>query len=271
MSPLPSRAFLHDASLLAARLAGREGKALLAGLRPLASRAKGSPDDPVTDADLAVEKRILAGIAAKYPDHGLYGEESGFLVPERPFTWVVDPIDGTGNFAAGLPLFAVSIGLLHERVPVAAAAFSALERATYRAERGGGAWKGALRLRLPDLPPPPSPFVGLSPRRNIRPYYPRLLGQVGKIRRLGSAVLHLLAVAAGGFHACFDERARCHDLAAAILVLREAGGTLLGLDGSAIERFDLDPDRLGESIPCVAGSGISARWLLDLVSASPVE
>ncbi|HKB15916.1 MAG TPA: inositol monophosphatase family protein, partial [Planctomycetota bacterium] len=124
MAPLPSRAFLHDASLLAARLASREGKALLAGLRPSSARAKGSPDDPVTDADLAVEKRIFAAIAARHPDHGFYGEEGGFVAPERPFTWVVDPIDGTGNFAAGLPLFAVSIALLHEGAPVAAAAYS---------------------------------------------------------------------------------------------------------------------------------------------------
>ncbi len=262
----PSCAFLRDASLFAGRLAGREGKALLARDRPAPSRAKGSPDDPVTDDDLAVEKRIFAAIGARYPAHGLYGEESGFLAPERPFTWVVDPIDGTGNFAAGLPLFAVSIALLHEGVPVAAAAFSALERVTYRAERGGGAWKGARRLRLRDLPPASSPIVGLQPRRGMRPYLPRLLGEVGKIRRLGSAVLHLLAVASGAWQAGLDERARCHDLAAAILILREAGGVLLRLDGSPIERFDLDPDRLREAIPSVAGSAASSRWLLGLMT-----
>ncbi|MCI0585252.1 MAG: inositol monophosphatase [Planctomycetes bacterium] len=267
MTPLPSRAFLRDASRFAARLAGREGKAILAGLRPSLARPKGSPDDPVTDADLAVERRIFAEIAAKYPDHGLYGEESGFLAPERPFTWVVDPIDGTGNFAAGLPLFAVSIALLHERAPVATAAFSALERVAYRAERGGGAWKGARRLHLQDRPPAPSPIVGLQSRRGMRPYLPRFLGQVGKFRRLGSAVLHLLAVASDAFDAGLDETARCHDLAAAALILREAGGVLLRFDGSPIEGFDLSPPRLRDAYPGVAGSPVRARWLLDLVSA----
>jgi myo-inositol-1(or 4)-monophosphatase len=261
----PSRTFLLEAAVFAERLASREGRALLRRLGPSPAREKGSPDDPVTDADLAVEKRIFAAIAARYPDHGFFGEECGFVSAARPFTWVVDPIDGTGNFAVGLPLFAVSIALLYEGAPVAAAAFSALERATYRAHRGGGTWKGARRVLLEEIPVPASPIVGLQPRRGMRPYLPGLLARVGKIRRFGSAVLHLLAVASGGFHASLDERARCHDLAAASLIVREAGGVVLRLDGSPLERFDLAPERMADPLPCVAGSPASARWLLGLL------
>ena len=76
------------------------------------------------------------------------------------------------------------------------------------------------------------------------------------------------SVASGPFHASLDERARCHDLAAALLILLEAGGVLLRPDGSGIERFDLDPQRLREPIPCVAGSEASARRLRELVGAS---
>ena len=111
------------------------------GLAEDTIRTKTGHFDIVTEADVASERLIFDTIREAFPDHGFHGEESaGHRLPDEPWFWVVDPLDGTTNFAHGLPIFAVNMALIHDGLPVLGVTCDPSSGRTYWAERGGGAW-----------------------------------------------------------------------------------------------------------------------------------
>ena len=189
--------------------------------------------DRVTDVDRAVQSRLMTGIAARFPDDGVVAEEDAAGVGiDGEFVWVVDPLDGTNNYALGIPCYAVAIGVLCAGEPYAGVVHDPNTGFTWRAVRGGGAFVGDRRITLDARALSPSSNVsvrvpldpGLAPvtQQWLRRY---------KLRAFGSVALHLVYAAIGAIDLVIDHRAAVWDVVAGAIVLLEAGGVISDTDG----------------------------------------
>ena len=193
--------------------------------------------DIVTDADLASEEYIREELGRRFPDIPFFGEESGGA--ERGLRWVVDPLDGTKNFARGLDIFAVSVALVREDHPVAGVVHIPTKSLTVWAYEGGGAYAGERRLLLDEGLPLSESFIATGfPHGNpelVDPYTEglrRVLKRAMAVRRLGSAAYDLAMVAYGLFDAFWEFGLAPWDTAAGAVIVREAGASLSEIDGS---------------------------------------
>ena len=230
----------------AARAAGRLLLDALPASRRVAS--KSSVIDLVTEMDTRVEALILERLRAAFPDDAMLGEESGAVAGRSGRRWIVDPLDGTTNYAHGVPIFAVSIALeTRERIELGVA-YLPSDDELYAAEPGAGA-------SLNDAPLAVSTTATLDesllvtgfpydarerPDNNLREYAAFALRSRG-VRRSGSAVADLAYVAAGRFDAYWELRLHAWDVAAGMLLVEEAGGRVTGIAGA---RLDLDAPSL---------------------------
>jgi myo-inositol-1(or 4)-monophosphatase len=183
--------------------------------------------DVVTAMDRAVEAFIRREIGARFPGDAIIGEEEGGAAGER--LWLIDPIDGTANYARGLPHYCVSIGYLEDRVPVLGAIYDPSQDWLYAAERGGGAWLDDRRMQVSAGASMDAATVecGWSLRRSNDDYLAllgRLLRAGAQVRRAGSGALGLADVAAGRTEAYCELHINAWDCAAGIVLVREAGG-----------------------------------------------
>ena len=185
--------------------------------------------DVVTAMDHDVERFVRGAIAARYPDDAIIGEEGGGHAEGNERVWLIDPIDGTANYARGIPHYCVSIGYLEHGVPTVGAVHDPSHDWLYSAARGDGAWRGDERLavsRCADLAAA-TIECGWSTRRGTADYLAlvaRLLVAGGAVRRVGSGALGLADVAAGRSEAYCELHINAWDCAAGILLVREAGG-----------------------------------------------
>ncbi|WP_100811923.1 MULTISPECIES: inositol monophosphatase family protein [unclassified Microbacterium] len=199
--------------------------------------------DIVTEADREVERLIRDRIAQARPDDGFFGEESAAEEGSSGLTWVVDPIDGTVNYAYGIPAYAVSIGVV-EGPPdpatwtaVAGVVNNPATGELFRAARGEGAHLGSQRLAIRDEPDASGALIatGMSYDAERRTQQFEILGRVlplaRDIRRIGAASLDLAFVAAGRLDAYYEWGLWPWDMAAGSLLVREAGGIVGGLGG----------------------------------------
>ena len=215
--------------------AGRVARAQ-ARLRPSDVRRK-AVGDFVTAVDLRIEAELRRGLERLLPDAGFLGEETDAAELDRDWVWVVDPIDGTSNFARGLPCFAVSVALLDRGAPVLAAVHCAPERALYTAVRGQGARREGRRVRAGAGRFDDGAMVGCQWFRGCADmtFLARLQSRGARIRTFGSSVTQLVDVVAGRLDANVQQQGRIWDIAAAGLVAREAG--LLLTDWSGVPVF----------------------------------
>jgi myo-inositol-1(or 4)-monophosphatase len=183
--------------------------------------------DVVTEMDREVERFIRAAITARFPGDAIIGEEEGGGVGDR--LWLIDPIDGTANYARGLPRYCVSIGYLERGVPTLGAIYDPSHDWLYSAARGEGAWRDGERLAVSTCAEIDAATVecGWSTRRPTAAYVD-LLAHVmeagAAIRRAGSGALGLADVAAGSAEAYAELHINAWDCAAGIVLVREAGG-----------------------------------------------
>jgi myo-inositol-1(or 4)-monophosphatase len=208
-------------------------------------RRKGEGDF-VTAIDVRLERSIRRALEERHPDHGFLGEESGAARPDAQFQWVIDPIDGTSNFAQGLPVYAVAVACLHDRDPVAAAVWAAPNAARFAAARGLGAWFDGRRLRSRDLALDDAAVVGAQWLRGA--HESRLLRALAasgaRVRVFGSTVTQICDVAAGRLLANVQTQGRIWDVAAPFLIAEEAGCSVTDWKGTPILPFpDLATDR----------------------------
>ncbi|MCC6671653.1 MAG: inositol monophosphatase [Planctomycetes bacterium] len=223
--------------LASARVSVAEAYALVLrrGVRGVRARRKGVGDF-VTTVDLAAERLLRARLLREYPDHGFVGEEQGVHGAGREFVWVIDPIDGTSNFARGIPVFAVSVAVLHRGQPVAAAVRVHPEGATWSAALGLGAFRERRRVRVPRGRLDDGAVLGAQWIRGPHelPFLGVLQDTGARLRVFGCTVAQLVDVACGRLDGNVQEQGRLWDIAAAGLVLTEAGGVLTTWGGAPV-------------------------------------
>ena len=218
--------------------------------RNLTEVSKKGPIDLVTAADVEVEREFRALIQSRFPLHVVLGEEGGDAPStqhEAPstFRWIIDPVDGTTNFAHGLALFSVSIALeIDARVEIGVV-YDPIGEELFVAERGQGARLNGVPMRvssqaalLDSLLVTGFPYTVRERRQRQVEVFEAFLATTRAVRRLGSAALDLSYVAAGRFDGFWEEQLHIWDIAAGVLLVEEAGGRVTRYDGSPIDLVD---------------------------------
>jgi myo-inositol-1(or 4)-monophosphatase len=197
------------------------------------------PGNFVTAADHRAEEVLRAELAKARPGYGFLGEEGGRTEgTDRTHSWIVDPLDGTTNFLHGIPQFAISIALARDGVIVAGLVYNPATDELYTAERGKGAFMNDRRLRVAARRQLGDavlacglPHHGRGDLTQFRKEIAAVQSQVCGLRRFGSATLDLAWVAAGRFDGYWERNLCPWDMAAGLLLVREAGGFVTDLDG----------------------------------------
>jgi fructose-1,6-bisphosphatase/inositol monophosphatase family enzyme len=185
---------------------------------------------PVTEADHAVEKFLIAKIQHHYPGHAIISEESGSIGPPGEFIWVIDPIDGTRVFIDGLPLWCISVGLLRQGEAYRGIVYlPVLNEIYYTDDEGVVFWNERPLKGLMQADWTPDSFMGVP--SEIHTYFDI---DFGRLRAFGSAVAHQVYVARGAAAAAFQRRLSLWDVAAAQAILLGAGGIAIYLDGRPV-------------------------------------
>jgi myo-inositol-1(or 4)-monophosphatase len=223
-------------ALDAARGAGRLLRDELGGARLISH--KRSVIDLVTEMDQRSERFIVERLLGAFPDHGVLAEEGGATRGRSEYRWVIDPLDGTTNYAHGLPVFAVSVALEHAGVVELGVAYDPTRDECFVAERGHGATLGGEPIRVSTTPSLDGALLVTGFPYDIRttvetnlPEYAALSVRAQAVRRLGSAVLDLCYVACGRFDGFWELALGPWDMAAGGLIVQEAGGRVTSVRG----------------------------------------
>ena len=211
------------------------------GSRP-AFATKGSSTNLVTEMDEGAEAIIVEAIRARFPDHAILAEESGALPGAAAHRWIVDPLDGTTNYAHGLPIYGVSIALEIEGVLALGVIYDPSRDELFVAERGRGATLDGAPIRVAPTARMAESLLGTSypndirtAARDNRAEHGALLLRCHGVRTIGSAVLGLASVAAGRLDGYWEQRLGAWDVAAGALLIREAGGTVTSVSGGPLD------------------------------------
>jgi fructose-1,6-bisphosphatase/inositol monophosphatase family enzyme len=208
---------------------------------PIERTAKGRGNF-VTETDLACEEAVLALLRREFPDHQVLSEETASAVSgwDRGWLWVIDPIDGTGNFARGIPTFVFTIALCHDGVPVLGLTHQPVTGDEFFATRGGGLYAngGAARVSGAAAMADALMGIGLGYDYERAAKLLSLLGDlwpgVQMIQNIGSAALGLAYAASGRFDLYVHQYLFPWDIAAGVLFVQEGGGQIIGREGEAV-------------------------------------
>lgn len=237
MSPLIS------AMIAAAHAAGEGLIADRERIATLTIHSKAGAADMFTEADLKAEATVRQRLMAHAPDYGFLGEEGG-LTPgsDTDHVWVVDPLDGTTNFLTGSPLFAVNIALAKQGEVVAGVTYVPAMDELFCAETGGGAWLGERRIHISTRTTIEESVLGVgipfATKPNHEQFYAemeRLTPRVTGIRRLGAGAIDMAWVACGRHDAYWEQSVSAWDMAAGVVIVREAGGVVTDTRGNALD------------------------------------
>ena len=257
----PASPFLQTA-IDAARRAGDIQRARFGGAIEIHKKGE---IDLVTEVDLAVERMIRALIAERHPGHDVLAEEMGGPGegPRSRYCWIVDPLDGTTNFAHGVPLFCCTVALEVDGRLEVGAVYDPTRDELFTAERGGGAFLNGRPLRVSRADRLIDSLLVTGFPYSVQKRMPELLGLFGAyleraraVRRLGSAALDICYVAAGRMDAFWEQGLNAWDIAAGVLLVEEAGGRVTSVDGGP---FALRSGRI------VASNGLIHEEMLDVI------
>jgi myo-inositol-1(or 4)-monophosphatase len=247
--------------------------------------------DPVTESDLASQETIISLIRLTFPDHGILAEEemadeagkvgeggshgldaraghgpSPQLSLSPPCRWIIDPLDGTVNFAHGFPMFCVSIAFEAAGVVEYGVVYDPMREELFEARRGGGAWVNGRSIKVSRVDRLDAASLATGFPYDIRERLPETLARIGRflavsqgVRRAGSAALDLAYVAAGRLDGFWEENLKPWDTAAGILLVTEAGGAISTFTG---EPYSLTSDTIA------ASNGLLHQDLLALLATT---
>ncbi|MEO8243148.1 MAG: inositol monophosphatase family protein [bacterium] len=218
------------------KAARKAGRALVKDFREVENLQVSSkgPGDFVSKADTEAERIIKEDLMGGRPTYGWLGEETGTTEGADPTRrWIVDPLDGTTNFLHGMPHWAISIALEHKGEIVSGVVFDAAKDEMYWAEKGAGAWMNDRRLRVSGRRAMVDGLFATGIPFGAKKTLPasvqdlvRLMPLCGGVRRWGAASLDLAYVAAGRFDGYWERELKAWDIAAGLILVREAGGTV---------------------------------------------
>lgn len=222
--------------------------------RGIAVQKKGDID-LVTEADLASEALIVERIRSHFPRHGILAEESGEakIDDSSTFKWIIDPLDGTTNFAHGYPCFCVTIALEREREVVVGVTYDPTRDELFSAERGGGASLNNKPIRVSACEELSEALIvtgfpyDFKRREDFARHLTQFLLNSRGVRRDGSAAIDMAYVACGRFDGFWEEGLNPWDMAAGVLLIEEAGGQVTSYDGSQFSIY---------SPPILASNGL---------------
>ena len=193
---------------------------------------------PVTEADVETEKTIRGIIAARFPEHGFYGEETGSSALDAEYLWLVDPIDGTKAFVREYPMFSTQIALMHRGRLVVGVSSAPAFGELASAEQGVGAWLGDRPIRVSDVGTIEGAALSTGNLKTLAtgpqwPAFGRLVGRLNRIRGYGD-FLHYHLLASGKIDAVVESDVNILDIAACAVIVEAAGGRFTDLDGQPL-------------------------------------
>lgn len=237
------------------------GKTLLEYFnKPGEVKQKESQSSIVTEADFASDSVITKLVRGRFPEHNIISEETGFVNNNSEFTWIVDPLDGTSNFASGIPWFGVLISVFRKNVPVMGGAYLPVYDLLYFAEKGNGVLRNDIPLKMTVNKELKNSLIAFSVdytedeaflNKGIKIYKYIIKGS-RNIRSTNSLV-DFIYVAEGKFGGCINLYTKVWDICGLGLIIKEAGGIMKDVYGNDIH-FSLTKDIMGTNFPIVAGS-----------------
>lgn len=195
------------------------------------------PSDMVTDVDIESERQLKESLGEEFPDFGFLGEESGEHEGKTGFRWIVDPVDGTRNYALGVPHFAISIALLDGSETLIGVTYDPVRNELFHAIKGGGAFLNGRRISVSSRTSPEDILLGFdigaidNNTKHRLKMIQNILPSLQAIRVMGSATLGFCYVAAGRLDIYFHDTLAPWDVAAGILIVEESGGVSRDSDG----------------------------------------
>jgi myo-inositol-1(or 4)-monophosphatase len=226
--------------------------------------SKSTINDLVTEADKGAEAAIFSVIRETYPDHFILSEESGELSSSSNIKWIIDPLDGTVNFAHGIPICCVSIGVEKDGEMILGAVYNPFMNEFFFAEKGQGATLNDQQIHVSAKPQLASaclvtgfPYQWEDSPNNPITIFEYFIKQGQPVRRLGSAAIDLCWVAAGRFDGFYEHSLNAWDAAAGFLIVEEAGGTVTDFKGQRYSPYQKT---------LVATNGIIHQPLVDVIN-----
>jgi len=219
--------------------------------------------DLVTQFDGRAQQMIDARLRAAFPDHGILAEEGLSRETGSPYRWIVDPLDGTTNFAHRFPIFSVSIALEKDGEGLVGVVYDPMREEMFWALRGEGAFLNGTRIRVSTIAELDRSLVATgfpydlreSPVNNVR-HFNNFILRVQAVRRCGSAALDLSYLACGRFDGFWELKLKPWDVAAGAVIVREAGGRVSDFSGDAVPSFQSD---------IVASNGLIHEGMLEII------
>ena len=223
----------------------------------------------VTEADHASEKAIFEVIKKDFPDHYILSEEAGEIIQDSTYKWIIDPIDGTVNFANGIPICCVSIGVEQEGKMILGAVYNPFINEFFFAQRGFGATLNNKKIQVSTKTEVVSssmvtgfPYTYLDTPNGPLQVFEKLIRKGVPVRRLGSAAIDLCWVAAGRFDGFYEHQLQAWDSAAGFLMVEEAGGKVTDFKGNYYSPYQPH---------IIATNGLIHDELLDIVNGGAVR
>ena len=222
-------------------------------------RVKGDQSNIVTEVDYESEKVIIQKIQTSFKDHNIISEECGFKNNFSEFTWVIDPLDGTSNFAAGIPWFGILISLHYLNSPLLAGAYLPIQNMLYFAEKGKGSYLNENRISV-SKEKISNTLIAFSTdytadenylNKGLKAY--KYLVQKSRNVRTTNSILDFIYVAEGKFGGAINLHTKIWDISAPYLIVKEAGGKFLNLDGSKID-FTISDDSIIRNFPVLSAT-----------------
>lgn len=199
----------------------------------------------VTDMDMRSERAVVETLRRAFPEHGITAEEETTIENKSPFRWIIDPLDGTTNYAHGYPCFSVSIALEHDKEVILGVVYDPMREELFTAQKGQGSYLNGAKIAVSNvdmliksLLATGFPYDRTVSEKNNLDYFSALLMVSQEVRRDGSAALDLCYVASGRLDGFWELKLQPWDVAAGSLIVREAGGMVSDFSGTRFSLYD---------------------------------
>lgn len=225
---------------------------------PVKGQLKENQSSIVTEMDVAAERKIAHMISQKYPGHSIIGEEKGAILTGSEYTWIIDPIDGTSNYASGIPWFGILLAVFQHDQPLAAAGYLPFYDVMYYAEKGKGAFRNNERIHVTDEQNLKNVLIAYATDYSVDDQKTRmetdvLFELIKNVRnmRATNCLIDFCYVADGKLGGAINYNCKIWDIAALYLIIQEAGGKMTDLEGEDI-KFEMTPENYLKNYQVVA-------------------